>query len=74
MDAPLCDTENEMQKFEYVEVNDGYGEIRLTANFDLCLGSGMVTSEAGPYFRRDLTLDVCNSFQQDYRQWILVTQ
>ena len=74
VDAPLCDTENELQKFEYVEEEEGVGEIRLIANYDLCLGSGTVTSEAGPYFRRDLTLDICENFHQDYRSWKLVTE
>merc|ERR1711892_96498 len=69
VDAPVCDSQSELQNFEFVEVSADVGEIRLLANPDLCLGSGTVTSEAGPYFRRDLTLDVCENFQEDYRTW-----
>ena len=48
------------------------GEIRLVADMELCLGSGTVTSEAGPYYRRDLTIDRCQDFGQEYRSWQLV--
>ena len=75
VDAPICDPENELQKFEgFVGIAESMGEIRLVANNTLCLGSGTVTSEAGPYFRRDLTLDVCENFQEDFRSWQLVVQ
>ena len=74
VDAPLCDPENELQKFSYVEIAEGVGEIRLVADNTLCLGSGTVTSEAGPYFRRDLTLDICQNFDEDYRHYQLVIE
>ena len=74
MDAPLCDPENDLQRFSYEEFvpGAGVGEIRLVADMELCLGSGTVTSEAGPYYRRDLTIDRCQDFGQEYRSWQLV--
>ena len=64
LDAADCDKSEPLQKFTYCTD----GTLRSQEG-DLCLVAGPTISEAGPWSKRDLTLEKCSSTTALLRQW-----
>ena len=64
------DTESPNQKFVY---NAESGEFNPEENTNLCLAAGSVSSAAGIYMSRSLTLELSSEIDESLKKWIIVT-
>ena len=66
-DAGKCSSTCDLQQFCHY----GDGTIRLNdGTHDKCMVGGSSMDRAGPYQRRDLTLDLCDGVDDKYKKWI----
>jgi len=64
------DTESNNQKFVF---NADNGEFNPEGNTNLCLAAGSVSSAAGIYMSRSLTLELSSETDESLKKWIIVT-
>ncbi|MDB9731237.1 RICIN domain-containing protein [Flavobacteriaceae bacterium] len=64
------DTESPNQKFVYNAEN---GEFNPEENTNLCLAAGSVSSAAGIYMSRSLTLELSSEIDESLKKWIIVS-
>lgn len=64
------DTESPNQKFVYNAEN---GEFNPEENTTLCLSAGSVSSAAGIYMSRWLTLELSSETDESLKKWVIVT-
>lgn len=64
-------TDTPDQRFVYNEDN---GEFNAEENINLCIAAGNISTAAGIYMSRSLTLEISSETEESLKKWVIVTE